>query len=390
MVELQRIKLKGFKSIREMDLELRDLNVLIGPNGSGKSNFVSLFTLVRHIAAGNLQTYVRKCGGAGKLLHFGRKTTDEITCELAFPSTLAEPGYYFWLVPTADDRLVPRADDRLVPRADDRLVPRADDRLMFAYEDADDGEGRDESSMGSPLQGGYPETRLIGRDDASRGSVPRRVRERLADLVVHHFHDTSESAKVKQTCDLDDNTFLRPDGANLASILYLLGQRYEREYRNIVDVVRMAAPFFDDFDLHPSELNERKIRLQWREKGSEEYFGPESLSDGTLRFICLATLLLQPKPPSLIIIDEPELGLHPHAIGVVAAMLKSASVKSQVIVCTQSVTLVNQLKPADVVVLEREDGPTTFRRLSGEDMSGWLDDYGLGDLWEKNILGGSP
>jgi len=158
----------------------------------------------------------------------------------------------------------------------------------------------------------------------------------------------------------------------------------------VVDTVRMVAPFFDDFHLSPSRLNGNKIRLEWRERGTDTYFGPEALSDGSLRFICLATLLLQPEPPPLIIVDEPELGLHPAAIGLVAAMLRSAAATTQVIVCTQSVTLVNQFEPEDIVVVDREDRATTFTRLSSEGLSDWLKDYSLGELWEKNVVGGNP
>jgi predicted ATPase len=189
---------------------------------------------------------------------------------------------------------------------------------------------------------------------------------------------------------LEDNRILRPDAANLAAFLYRLMQNNPDHYANIVDATRMVAPFLDEFVLEPSRLNQEKIRLEWREKGSDTYFNAFALSDGTLRFICLSTLLLQPILPSTILLDEPELGLHPYAITVLAELLRGAATRTQVIVSTQSVNLVNQFEPADIIVVEREEGQSVFRHLDKAEMGTWLDDYGLGDLWEKNIIGGRP
>ena len=212
----------------------------------------------------------------------------------------------------------------------------------------------------------------------------------LESWQLYHFHDTSDSAKVKQTGDLEDNRFLKPDARNLAAFLYRLEKNYKDYFDNIQDAIRLVAPFFDRFNLQPSELNADKIRLEWLEKGSDSYFNASVLSDGTLRFICMVTLLLQPQLPSVILVDEPELGLHPSAISVLANLLQSAAKRTQVLISTQSVTLVNHFEPQDVVVVEREEGQSVFRRLDRADMTSWLDDYGLGDLWEKNVIGGRP
>jgi predicted ATPase len=163
-------------------------------------------------------------------------------------------------------------------------------------------------------------------------------------------------------------------------------------YRNIVETIRLVAPFFDDFVLRPSPLNPDKIRLEWREKGSDAYFNAHALSDGTLRFISLATLLLQPPDqlPTTILLDEPELGLHPYAINVLGGLLRSTALDTQIIVSTQSVTLVNQFDPEDLVIVERENGASIFRRPDETEIEGWLEGYSLGELWEKNVLGGRP
>ena len=190
----------------------------------------------------------------------------------------------------------------------------------------------------------------------------------LKSWKVYHFHDTSESSKVKQTCNINDNRFLRPDAGNLAAYLYLLKEAHNPYYDNIVDSIRMVAPFFDDFNLRPSPFNPETIKLEWKHKDSDEYFDGHSLSDGTLRFICLATLLLQPSLPETILLDEPELGLHPYAISLLATLLRSTSTRTQVIASTQSVTLVNQLTPEDILVVDRDKQQSTFRRLNEEEI----------------------
>ena len=195
---------------------------------------------------------------------------------------------------------------------------------------------------------------------------------------------------MRLTNRTDDNRKFHPDGSNLAPYLYYLKKACSDDYKNIVDAVRMVTPFFDTFSLSPHRLNPDHIRLEWKERGCVSCFDATALSDGTLRFICLATLLLQPEPPCLILIDEPELGLHPYAIKLLSALLKSASEKSQIIVSTQSVTLVNQFEPSNILIADREGEQTLFRRPDKEKLGTWLEDYTLGELWEKNIIGGRP
>lgn len=362
MRKLDRIRLGGYKSIRSLDLELRQLNVLIGGNGAGKSNFISVFRLLNQIVEGRLQSFVAKAGGADSLLYFGHKTTSEIKIELDFGVN----GYQCVLVPSARDSLVFDQEICLF-ELEDFQQPHSDD-----------------------LGSGHKESKL--EESAKSFPVVRYVLNIMRDWRVYHFHDTSDAAKIKKTGDINDNEALRPDASNLAAFLYRLQESYPAHYKKIVQTIRLVAPFFDDFKLRPSRHNPNKIQLEWQEKDSDVYMNASALSDGTLRFMCLATLLLQPAElhPSTILIDEPELGLHPYAIGLLASMLQSTATQTQIIVSTQSVPLVNQFEPEDLIVVNREDSQSVFRRLKAQELSGWLEEYGLGDLWEKNVIGGRP
>ena len=197
---------------------------------------------------------------------------------------------------------------------------------------------------------------------------------------------------MKRTCSLNDNRYLREDASNMAAYLYRLARTHSASYRLIRRTVSLVAPFFEDFQIEPLALNTETVKLEWRHRGSDQYFGASALSDGTLRFIALATLLLQPVElrPKVILIDEPELGLHPFAIELLASMIRSASSDTQVILATQSPILLDYFEPEDVLVAERKGEETKLRRLKSEALGEWLKDYSLGQLWEKNELGGRP
>ncbi|BDI28799.1 chromosome segregation protein SMC [Capsulimonas corticalis] len=332
MPAIEKISIKGFKSIASIeDLALGAVNIVIGPNGSGKSNFIGVFSFLHAIREGQLQDYVTRAGGADKILHFGAKTTEKIEINVTFQE--AKNRYRLSLIPTVTDEFI--------------------------------------------------------TSDVEMAEVDRTHLDRWR---IYHFHDTSTNAPIKKTSDVNDNRFLRADGANLAAFLYFLRLKHSGSYSLIRRSIQRVAPFFDDFMLEPQNLNPEKIRLEWRHKESDAYFDVSSLSDGTLRFIALATLFLQPAEllPSVILVDEPELGLHPYAITMLASLVKQASVHAQVILSTQSPQLLDQFEPEDVLVAQRVDGGTQFTRLDAQRLGEWLDEYSLGQLWEKNEFGGRP
>ena len=339
-----RLRIKGYKSIRNQEIELKEkINILIGPNGSGKSNFLSFFRLLEEEGKDNLQQYVEYAGGADRLLYLGAKVTSIAEVDIQF---FDANGTGFYLTATQDNKL--------------EYVQR----------------GNVETTGFHDLQkrGAYAHSKMM---------------EIYSNYKLYHFHDTSDFAKIKFPNSEGNYDYLFPDASNLAPFLFRMKQKQPQEYKYIIEVVRLAAPFFKDFKF---DLNEQdgNVKWWWSQKGSDYQFHPSQISDGTLRFICLATALLQPEPPSTILLDEPELGLHPMALSLLSGLIQKASHKSQVIISTQSASLVDQFQPEDVIVVERKNGESLFKRLNKDDLKVWLDDYSLGELWEMNVLGGRP
>ncbi|MDX8379003.1 MAG: AAA family ATPase [Gallionella sp.] len=360
MSRIQMLTICGYKSIRKLEnFPLTNLNVLIGANGAGKSHFIGVFKLLNEMYEQQLQLYIQKQGGPNSLLHFGRGNTERLHAEFYFDRN----GYKFDLVPTNDNRLI------------------------FEREISWFGEMFFSTTLSATLGMGHDESKLKDAED----KYSPYVRKSVSNWRVYHFHDTSENAKVKQKQASNLNIRLLPDAANLAAYLRMLQTKHPKEYERIIDTIRLVAPFFGDFLQREDESD--FIELEWTQKGMPNIpFKANTLSDGTLRFICLATLLLQPIGllPSTILIDEPELGLHPYAISVLAEIFKQVSEDRQLIVSTQSVELINELSPKDVIVVDQKDGASSFKRFTQDELSGWLAQYAMGELWKSNVLGGRP
>lgn len=355
---LSKVIIKGFRSFKDLEIELKDLNVLIGANGSGKSNFVGFFVMIQQLLEQNLQRYVAKQGGPDPIMYFGRKVTDKIVGEMYFGNN----GYNFTLEPTKDNRLTFEVEKFWWNVKGDHWI----------------GAGHEESKAESP--------------GAKSSGIYKYVVPAMKQWRVYHFHDTSDTAKVKLLHGINDNEYLRPDASNLAAFLFRLKKNHKQEYSKIVKTIRLMAPYFGDFFLRADVDDPKQIELEWSESGQDVPFSGHVLSDGTLRFICLVTVLLQPDKfkPSLILIDEPELGLHPYAINLLASLIKSAAKSKQLIISTQSVELLDEFGIDDIVVADRGKTGSILSRPKKADLKDWLDDYSLGELWCKNLLGGRP
>jgi predicted ATPase len=370
-VMLHRLTLSGFKTIHRLEkLELGPVNVLIGPNGAGKSNFVSFFRMLNRMMMppGGLQLYVAKSGGASTLLHNGPAISPEIEAGLAFRTHGGATDYSFRLFHAAQDTLV-FAEEKL-GYAQRTGLEKVETRIEF-------GAGQRE-----------PKLMEIALEKNALGVI-RTLWSFLQNCVVHQFHNTSETARVRQRWSVTDNQDLKEDGANLAPFLLRIREQHPAHYQRITGTLRQIAPFFADFVLVPEGDT---LLLRWREFDNDVIFGPHQASDGTLRAMALAALLLQPTKelPGVIILDEPELGLHPRAISILAGLLQAVSSHSQVIVATQSPVLLDHFEPEQVIVAEREGSESVFRRLKPEKLASWLEEYTLSELWDKNVLGGRP
>lgn len=377
MEKLVRIHLSGFRSIRELDLELRDLTVLIGANGSGKSNLVRFFDMVSYLLSGDLQLFVARAGGGSSLLHYGPKETPALHASLEFDNDGTRSEYRF------------------------SLSFAAPDRLIFTDEHVEFQRPGEPAPFEKTLGVGQTEAHLGAAANADIASVERTVARvfmnRLRGMQSYHFHDTSENSRIRMNQDVARNRHLMSHGGNLASFLYMLRSAHPRHFERIEATCRSVVPYFREFVLAPNSENPGTIRLRWRDNNPDYEFGPEHLSDGSLRAMAIVTALLQPEEllPSVVIMDEPELGLHPSGVRLIAQLLRSVATKRQVLIATQSPRLLSEFAPDEVVVAERYEestglGESTFRRLVPEDLEAWLDEYDLGTLFEMNVTGGGP
>ena len=369
--KLTSIDLKGFKSIRHLeDFELLDLNVFIGPNGAGKSNFISFFRLLNWMtpSPGNLQLHVADIGGANSILHDGVNTTPQLECVLTFQTEQGQNKYRMRLFHAAGDTLIFANEEFL-------YVPK----------------GGTPPFNWQPLGAGQRESSLVSAAELGN-TTARFILTLIKKCVVYQFHNTSKTSRMRQRWPIDDNRFLKEDAGNIAPVLHRLREVSPKHYQRIVRNVRLVAPFFGDFVLEPEGADGNSIYLRWREQGTDCEFSAPQASDGTLRCLALITLLLQPIDdlPSVLILDEPELGLHPYAIGLVAGLVSAVSEHRQVLIATQSETLINHFEAKNIVVVERKGRETNFRRLDENKLMDWLENYTLAELWEKNVLGGRP
>jgi predicted ATPase len=372
-IKLKSLNLKGFKSIDSegQTISFGDITVFLGANGAGKSNLVSFFKLLNYLTAGELESFIGQQGFADSLLYYGSSTTARIQAELSFELDGYDRATYNFTLSHASG-----------------------DTLIFTEEYVSWEKAGDQQPTKIPLGAGHKEAKLL--DVLTVWELALSMLNLLRSCQVYHFHDTSSTSRIRNQGYIGDNDYLRNDAANLAAFLFAMANNDEgkKYYERIVRHIQLVLPQFGDFVLRPSPLNKDYIRLDWREKRRDYLFGPYLLSDGSLRFMALATLLLQPAEslPKVIILDEPELGLHPAAISSLAGMIRTASVNSQVVLATQSPRLVDEFNVDEIVIVERDElkDRSLFKRLDEDALSEWLKRYSLSDLWEKNVLGGRP
>ncbi|HLO41438.1 MAG TPA: AAA family ATPase [Phycisphaerales bacterium] len=364
--KLDRLTIHGFKSIKTIDnLSLGSINVLIGANGAGKSNFVEFFKMLREIVEQRLQAYVSENAPSDGFFYNGVSYTKTIEAKLEFGVN----GYNFKLKPTSDGSVVLAAENTHYDGDYGR-------RVLHLIATA---------SRESKLKDHRNDVGITAQKGPNW-----YVWNSLSDWHVYHFHDTSVTAGMRRDSGVEQGDRLDSNGENLAAFLYAMRENNADIYQIIRKTVQRIAPYFDDFAIKPRKgKHEARVRLMWKQRGKDYVFSPSHLSDGTIRFICLATALLQPDPPATMVVDEPELGLHPEALAILAGLFRSASARMQIIIATQSPVLLSEFDVADVITVDQVDGSSRFQRLDSNALRVWLRDYSLGELWLKgNVRGG--
>lgn len=368
ITRLKTVTISGFKSIspkKPLEIELGNINILLGANGSGKSNIISFFKMLNFMMSGSFQLFVEKAGTSQIFLNYGSKHTSFIKGEMCFESNTHFDNYSFQLTHATPDRLIINSE-----------------QIVW-------GEKKRNQPQTIVLSSDFKESALIN----DQNPTVKVIHHILTNCKVYQFHDSSADSRIRQSSRIEFADYLQSEGNNLASFLYSLKKNYPANYRRIVSYIRQIVPQFNDFYLEPNDKD--YVMLKWTDVSPNDYMMlPEQFSDGTIRFIALATLLLQPKKtmPNVIIIDEPELGLHPFAIAQLAEMIKEAAVNTQVVIATQSPGLVDEFEASQITIIERdeESESTVAKRLNEEELADWLENYSLSELWDKNVLGGRP
>lgn len=346
---ISHIKLSGYKSIKDMDLDLNSLNVFIGPNGSGKSNFISFFQMLDFYLNNEegLSEFVGRNGGAHTLLRFGSAETKTIEAELTFVTKTGSNKYEVELGSAIGDKLFFK-----------------DERVNFSSNKYTT------VSRTIPLGSGGSQSRLLQISETDPEyqqknlKTIRTIKSIMKKWSFYQFHNTTKDAYIRGASHKNDSSYIRSDGGNLAAFLYMLRERFPQIYASIIDVTKQIAPYIDRISIE-EEYASSYVRLKWTEKAGEGYsFDASQMSDGTLRALALVTLLLQPHKPPMICIDEPELGLHPEAILILGDLIKMASESTQIIISTQSTKLIDCFEPEDIIVVDRKNGDTTFNRVA--------------------------
>lgn len=367
--KIKSLEIKGYKSISSdypLTLNLDNINIFLGANGAGKSNIISFFKMLSFMMSGRFEEYVARAGSNQTILHFGSKKTPSISAKLRFENSKSYDEYEFTLTTATPNRLIIKDETITWGRKENELKPQT-----------------------IQLKSNFTESGLVDTKNQT-ALIIRNILDR--GCKVYQFHDSSNEGPLRQASPVNSANYLQAEGNNLASFLYLLKQNYPIEYKRIVNHVKMVVPQFRDFYLEPQN---NYISLNWVDTSLNDYvFNSHQLSDGSIRFIALATLLLQPNKimPNVIIIDEPELGLHPYAIDLLAEMIKDASLHTQIIIATQSSALIDNFDVDNITVIERDEdkGCTIVKKLNSKKLQEWLDEYSNSELWSKNVIGGRP
>lgn len=370
---IESIRIKGFRSLADVEIDdMPGATVLIGANGSGKSNFIRFFDMMSWmINSRRLAEFIQRQGGADDQLFGGSRISPRMEAELAMRTEQGRNDYRFALAHAHPDRFV-----------------FTEEAFRFSRK------GWGTEAPWQYLGIGHTEAGITEAAQSVESAVVNKTTARvlvhlLRHCAVYQFHDTSDHSHLKERWDAEENGYLKSHGGNLAAVLLRLEREDMRRFEAICGHIRRILPVFDRFQI---EEDYGRLMLRWKAKGMDKTIGAHLTSDGSLRLFALVTLLNLPPGmlPDVLLLDEPELGLHPAAIALIGDMIKTLAEDRQVIAATQSPLLVDAFSLDEIRVLELRDGRTEIRRYDEDEYRDWLEEFTTGELWQKNLLGGRP
>ena len=381
----ERIRVQGFRRLRDVDLKLRPLNVLIGANGSGKTSLLDVFSLLSASARGELKRSIRDIGGIDSNLTVLRDFKGYKTHLAGFELDRRGCGdqivtYVISLSPKGNTYQIP---EESLTHTDDTIA------LFRPYIDKVQGdviyyEQGDKLSPISEFRQDEFESALSQAPRVSRETMAFQAS--LASVTHYHVLDVSSRAPVRLPQQLREAKLPGQNGEDLAACLYWMRETDPDRFETIEDTLRVAFPSFERLNFPPVAAG--LLAITWKERDVKHPFFMHQLSEGTLRFLWLVTLLYSPGLTEVTLLDEPEVSLHPELLSVLAGCLREASQRTQLIVATHADRLVRFLTPEEVVVLDMEDGATTATRADELDLGAWLSEYTLDQVWQNGRMGG--
>jgi predicted ATPase len=378
--KINRIKIAGFRRLHAIDLPVRPFMVLIGANGVGKTSFLDALSILSASASGNLNGILSRFGGIANILTRG------ISEDLSFFVDMAVPGYK----PLEYElRLAPKGTGYAISR---EVLSQQRDGYPepFKHIDSTDGDIRyyeieEERLVRPDWEHGPLETSLAQVPKMFR--QPEELRRILATATQYHALDVGPRAPVKMPQPMKPATLPGPDGEDLVPFLYYLREGDRERFDRIVDSLRSAFPDFEELSFPPVAAG--MLAMTWKDRKFNKSIYINELSEGTLRFLWLVSLLQSPNLSTVTMIDEPEVSMHPELLSLLADLMREASKRTQLIVATHSDRFIRFLRPEEVVVMDiNEDGSATATWADSLDLDQWLAEYSLDEVWRMGRMGG--
>jgi predicted ATPase len=389
MTHFEKLHIDGFRRLYEIDLKLKPLNVVIGANGSGKTSLLDVFLLLAASASGKLKETMSDLGGIGANITNLMAARGENERFVSFDLEMGVSGYKpieygLAIVPVGVGYRI--SGERLNQWRDNKSEP-------FTHIHANDGfvryfEPKTKKGFVRP-NWDYDQAESALSQVPKMFQEPEEFRNRLASSTHYHVLDVSSRAPIRLPQQMRDAQLPGHDGEDLVSCLYTLRETDPDRFETIEATLRAGFPDFERLNFPPVAAG--TLAMTWKDKTSKNPFFMHQLSEGTLRFLWLATLLQSPGLTAVTMIDEPEVSLHPELLSLLADLLREASARTQLIVATHADRLIRFLKPSEVVTISMNDeGAAEATRADELDLEKWLQEYTFDEVWRMGRMGARP